>query len=110
MSTARAASVSISQLLGTVGTAATAITTTFNAINHASDVLAAVSEDWSIRNRERIAHERIGMSASIRDDAAIKLAQRMYDRDVMLKKSPDLKAYYDQALKVFAEKLDAPAS
>lgn len=106
----RSASVSITQLLGTVGTAANALTTTFSAINHAADVIAATSEDWSVRTREKIAHDRINMSEEIRDEAAIKLAQRVVDREAMLAKSPELKAAYEKALEVFASKLDKPQS
>lgn len=100
------ASVSIGQLFGTIGSAASAITTSFSAINHAADVLAATSENWSAQTRERIAHERVTMSAQIRMDSAMRLGQRIKDRDSVLAKDPDLLRYYNEALALLGSKLD----
>ena len=104
----RSVAVSVTELLGTVGVAANAITTAFNAINSGCEVVAATSEDWSVRTRERISHDRIMMSDQIRADAAIRLGQRVVDREKLLAKNPELAVAYNKALELFAERLDQP--
>ena len=98
MSVTRSASVNLSQLLNTIGTAANALTTSFSTVGTAANVLALHADDWLRDTKIKSAAEACGREAAIVDDVAIAIATRINDRDTQLSRNANLKATYDATL------------
>lgn len=94
----RSAALSAAQLLGTVGTAATALTTAFSVIGDGADVMSVKSKAWLHDTRTREAAERPQRELLIANEVTINCAQRITETKKILNRDPDLLAEYTALL------------
>jgi hypothetical protein len=105
-SVTRSTSLTATQLLATIGTAASALTTTFNSVGNIAEELNIRSTARLDKVREQITLDALTRSTEILDDAVLKTAMRLKERDEMLSRDTKLKTLYDATMKAFEAKLN----